>query len=106
MAAMATQKPYLDAVGLSYQQLTADEVRQLEPSLGHQFRHGMLQTQAQTVRQPDRLLKRLADQLQRRGVLFLQLVTGPPIGTPKLIHLNLILKLFHPFQNVYARTNF
>ena len=72
MAAMAAQKPYLDAVGLSYQQLTADEVRQLEPSLGHQFRHGMLQTQAQTLRQPGRLLRRLADQLQRRGVLFLQ----------------------------------
>ena len=72
MAAMATQKPYLDAVGLSYQQLTADEVRQLEPSLGHQFRHGMLQSQAQTIRQPHRLLIRLADQLQRRGVIFLQ----------------------------------
>lgn len=70
--AMTSQKPYLEAAGLGLQQLTADEVYQLEPSLSRHFKHGFLQTQAQSIRQPSRLLKRLQNKLVELGVNFVK----------------------------------
>jgi glycine/D-amino acid oxidase-like deaminating enzyme len=72
MHAMNDQLPFLDEFGLTYQKLTKDEVRQLEPSLTPNFKHGLLQTQAQSIHQPDQLLKALSQQLKARGVKFLR----------------------------------
>jgi glycine/D-amino acid oxidase-like deaminating enzyme len=72
MQAMQSQLPFLDEYGLTYQQLDKDEVRQLEPSLAPHFKHGILQTQAQSIRQPHKLLTALSDQLKARGVTFLR----------------------------------
>lgn len=72
MQAMQSQLPFLDRFGLTYQILNQDEVRQLEPSLAHRFKHGLLQTQAQSIRQPHILLKALSKHLKEHGVSFIR----------------------------------
>jgi len=71
MQAMTASKAYMEEYGFQYQQLNPDEIRQLEPELAPIFRHGLLQTDSLSIRQPDQLLKHLRHYLMQQGVKFI-----------------------------------